>query len=151
MKKIIFLLPLFLLLFSACKSDDDATTKGTSIIKATINGAEKTFNTVTAIRSSDDSTDELYNVTASINNDPSETISFRIYPDDLGATHYFNLTFMYKKNSNSYSSMNGSTLNVVLTDTQKRAYKGNFAGTVSGVNGTTGSLKITNGSFEIYY
>ena len=40
MKKIIFLLPLFLLLFSACKSDDDAT-KGTSVIKATINGVKK--------------------------------------------------------------------------------------------------------------
>ncbi|HUH26574.1 MAG TPA: hypothetical protein VLY87_08095 [Flavobacterium sp.] len=150
MKKIFFLLPLFLLIFSGCNSDDNET-KGTSVIKATINGVEKTFNTVTAIRSSDDSTDELYEVKASVNNDPSETISFRIYPDDLGATHYFNLTFMYTKNSNNYSSMNGSTLNVVLIDTQNRTYKGNFSGTVNGVNGTTGSVKITNESFEIYY
>ena len=53
MKKIIFLLPLFLLLFSACKSDDDATTtKGTSVVKATIDGVEKTFNTINVVRSS---------------------------------------------------------------------------------------------------
>lgn len=150
MKKLLFLLPLLLIVFTACSKSDDDSPKGTSVLKATINGVEKNFNTVRAIRSSDDDSDELYEVTASINNDPSETISFRIYPNDLGATHYFKLSFMYIKNGKSYSSI-GSTLNLVLIDTQNRTYKGNFAGTVDGVNGTSGSVKITNGSFEIYY
>nr|WP_297309533.1 hypothetical protein [uncultured Flavobacterium sp.] len=152
MKKILSLLPLFLLLFSACSSDssDNDNSSKISTLKATINGVEKNFNTVSAIRDSDDYYDEVYHVTASINNNPNEMITFKFYPENLGATYYFQSSFMYIKNTNNYSST-GSTLNLVLIDTKNKTYKGNFSGKVVGVNGTNGSVTITNGSFEIFY
>lgn len=147
MKKIIFLLPIFLLLFSACKSDDDATTKGTSFIKATINGVEKTFNTVNAISNSHDS-EEYYEVIASINNSPNETLRFIIWPNNPGSTETFKSSLQYVKNNNTYYGTS-SSVNVVLINTQNRAYTGNFTGTVEDRNDT--SVRITNASFEVYY
>lgn len=149
MKKIIFLLPLFLLLFSACKSDDNATTKGTSVVKATINGVEKTFNTVTVVRSNIHSS-ETYLVTASINNDPNETFKFNIYTEYPTDSHDFLSSIDYFKNNITYYIINsGKDGNLVVTYFGDRTYKGNFSANLFGDDNK--SVKITNGSFEIYY
>lgn len=155
MKKIIFLLPLFLLLFSACKSDDNATTKGTSVVKATINGVEKTFNTVTAIRSGMHSY-ETYEVAASINNNPNEMLKFYINVENISDTDEFfrsvkyikdNMTYEININGNSSNDFDG---NAVLIDVSNRTYKGNFNANFKRSNSNQ-LVKVTKGSFEIYY
>lgn len=149
MKKIIFLLPIFLLLFSACKSDDDTNSKGTSVVKATIDGVEKTFNTINVVRSSMHSS-ETYLVTASINNNPNETFKFNIYAENPSDSHDFLYSIDYFKNNTTYSVRDQNDGNVVITHFGDRTYKGNFSVNLFGGNNMQ-QVKITNGSFEIYY
>ena len=149
MKRILSLIILSAAMITGCSKDDDEPTPD-SFVKATIEGVEYTFNTINV---------ELYpypeegytdvEVTASIDNDPSRTISFIATREVVGphASWYFS----YFENATAMPKVEGQFSTVVNENTQT-TLKGTFSGTVQSVgNPVVENRAIANGVFDITY
>jgi hypothetical protein len=148
--------------FSSCSSDDDKKEDQpvASELKVTINGTQKTFNSIQVNRQESGYGDYYLNVTASINNSPNEVISFLVEEGAVGADALIPYNFTYTFNNKSYNSYNsiggGSNLSSIIQTNNASTKKlaGTFTGTVYHNNNstnTTESLNLTNGSFNISY
>lgn len=138
----------------SCSSDDNSGNNGSkSELTVTIDGVEKVFNTIQV------QIETLYNppikrVSASIDNNPSEYIIFRIHDGDIGvgALEYFE----YTDNGESFSNnREESFLNSVLEVHEEGKLKGTFSGElynyINNSTEETKKVKLTNGSFTITY
>src|SRR5690606_20771210 len=115
------------LVFSSCSSDDSAGSQ--SVVMARVNGVDKIFNTInvdTETYTEDDVTWTDVIVTASINNDPAERISFIVEQGALGldASWYF----AYFLDETFHPKMAGFQTSV--TENTNHSLKGTFAGQV---------------------
>lgn len=141
-------------LMTSCSSDDNkgGNGSGSAELKVTIDGVAKTFNTIVVNEESYTDGGETYvelEITATINNDPSEMIVFSLDEGDLGASAIW--TFYYIKNGESYYHYNLSS--VVQTNSNKKL-KGTFSGSVakwSNEDQQNIYVQLTNGSFDISY
>jgi hypothetical protein len=155
-----------LAVFSSCSSDDDKKEdqpNATSELKVTINGAQKTFNTIQVSFETAYNPNDMLVVTASINNNPLVIISFIVQNNGaVGANALFPYQFSYTLNGLSYSDYNpnsggnpSSLSSIVQTNNSTtKKLSGTFSGTVYYWNNntqTSQSLNLTNGSFNISY
>lgn len=160
MKKLLLFVAVATLgLTTSCSSDDDGGGNGgSSELKVTIDGVQKTFNTIVVDKETftdvgGDSWIEL-TVTATINNDPSEMITFYVDEGDTGA--YAIWSFDYTKNGVNYSTwQGGSTFSSVVQTNSNGKLKGTFTGSLLGdwsnENQEYTTIQTTNGSFNISY
>jgi hypothetical protein len=142
------LMTLFLLsaVMMGCSNDDNPRPR--SEVRATIDGVEYVFNTVNV---------ELYpyegytdvEVTASINSDPSRTISFIVAQYAVGpnASWYF----AYFMNQTAMPKVEGEFSTIVHENTATKL-RGMFSGIVRSVGNPVEEIAvISNGTFDITY
>lgn len=151
MKKIFLFVAALTLSLTSCSSDDNSGGNGgggNSELKVTIDGVQKTFNTVVVNKHVEDGWTELA-VTATIDNDSSEIITFRVDEGEVGADAIWD--FRYTKNGDYHWATSFSA--VVQTNTNKKI-KGTFMASVYSTYDEEGQpimVNLTNGSFDISY
>ncbi len=149
MKRLLTLIILSAAMLTSCSKDDDDP-QPDSVVRATIEGVEYTFNTINV---------ELYpypeegytdvEVTASVDGDPSRLITFIVTREVVGphASWYFS----YFENDTAMPKVDGEFSTIVNENTQT-TLKGTFAGTVRSVgNPVVENRAIANGTFDITY
>lgn len=140
--------------FVSCSSDDNSGDNGSkSVLTVTIDGVEKVFNTV-QVQVETEYDSAVKRVSASIDNNPSEYITFRIYDADKGVGAL--KSFGYTDNGEYFSNnRDGSFLNSILEVHEGGKLKGTFSGELDNYNYNsteeTKKVKLTNGSFTITY
>lgn len=161
MKKLFLFVAVATLGLTSCSSDDDKGGNGenggnrTSELKVTIDGVAKTFNTIDV--SVEDDYDYI-DVTASIDNNPSEIIVFTAEKGATGAGTIY--SFSYYKNGNEHNIY--ATSDTFLTDVVQTNSNGKLKGTFIGKVGNAywdndndeliiEEIELTNGSFDISY
>ncbi len=151
MKKIFLFVAALTLSLTSCSSDDNSGGNGgggNSELKVTIDGVQKTFNTVVVNRQVQDGWTEL-TVTATIDNNPAEIITFNVDEGEVGSDVIWN--FDYTKNGEHHWATNFSA--VVQTNANKKL-KGTFMASVYSTYDEEGQpimVNLTNGSFDISY
>jgi hypothetical protein len=163
MKKIFLFVAALTLSLTSCSSDDNSGGNGgggNSELKVTIDGAQKTFNTIVVnenIETYDGETWTELIVTATINNNPSEVFIFNLDLGDVGADAIW--YFTYKKDGEEYISWNqwANISSVVQTNNNKKI-KGTFTGKLAynywddnSQQEVVKEVNLTNGSFDISY
>ena len=148
MKRVLLLGTLLLILiFPSCSSDSDAQP---SVVTARINGVDHIFNTVnvdTQTFTEDDVTYTDVIVTASIDNNPNNRISFIVERGVLGldASWYF----AYFLDETAHPSIDGFQTSV--TENTNNRLVGTFAGQVQADEEPFEIIDIENGTFDINY
>ncbi len=159
MKKIFLFVAALTLSLTSCSSDDNSGGNGgngNSVLKVTINGVQKTFNSVVVNKNTETYDGETWvelRVTATINNDPSEMITFYVDEGDVGA--YTIWSFEYSKDATSFSTNGGDiTFSSVVQTNSNGKLKGTFTGSLSSWSNQNQEytyITTTNGSFDISY
>ena len=148
MKKLLLLCTLVLvLIFPSCSSDSENTP---SVVTARIDGVDYVFNTVNV--DTETYTEEGFTytdviVTASINSDPSNRISFIVEQHVLGldASWYF----AYFLNETAHPRMDD--FQVSVTQNTNNRLVGSFAGQVQADEEPFNVVDIEAGTFNITY
>lgn len=155
MRKIFLFTAVLALGLTSCSSDDNSGGNGgggNSELKVTIDGVQKTFNTVVVNKHVEDGWTELA-VTATIDNDSSEIITFRVDEGEVGA--YTIWSFEYSKDATSFSTNGGDiTFSSVVQTNSNGKLKGTFTGSLSSWSNQNQEytyITTTNGSFDISY
>ena len=149
MKKSLLVLLFAIPFFTSCSKDDDSSVK-TSLVSVKIDGEQKIFNTIhvdTENYTEDGASWTDVIVTASINNDPSQRISFIVerYALGLDASWYF----AYFLDDTAYPK--DPNFQVAVTENTDHHIKGTFAGQATTDDGTNVTADFENGTFDVYY
>lgn len=137
----------------SCSSDDDKSGNNStnSELKVTIDGVQKTFNKIYVNEIVEDGNGpSILQVSATINDDPSEIITFDIYKGEIGSDRIS--YFYYTKNGVLHIPFNGENtyFSSVTQINDNGRIKSSFSGILqANVNGA--ELSFTNGSLDIYY
>lgn len=139
----------------SCSKDDDngSSTPGGSIV-ATINGVQKTFNSVVVNSETfpAQGTEPAYTeltVTGQIGNATTDVLTFYLDKGEVGSDAIYH--FEYVQNGLVYES---NLTSVVQTNNDSKQLKGNFSGTLSHWDNDLQeytTMPVTNGSFDIQY
>ncbi len=159
MKK--FLLPIVAtLLFVSCSSDDDnvyvppvTPPASTNFLKATIDGTEYTFDTFNVETETHTEPDFTYtdlHVTASISNDSSKEIVFSLEQNVVGSTDVIFFFYLLNNEEEFDTDHVGETFVHNVTVNADRRIAGTFSGALARFD-ESGTVQITNGSFDIKY
>lgn len=166
MKRLFLFVTALTLSLTSCSSDDD---KGgnenengnveNSELRVTIDGVQKTFNTIVV---NEEHYEEEHwasdlEITATIDNNPSEMIILSLEEGSLGASAIWG--FWYTKSgttySNGYSSSEESTsISSVISTNSNKKIKGTFEAVLASgfdENGNLIKVVLTDGSFDISY
>lgn len=151
MKKIfLFVVALaFITGISSCSSDDGMRN---SVLKVTIDGEEKTFNViVNKLEGSNEEGDSWVEieVTATINNDPTEMLVFGVDEGELGSHVIW--YFGYENDGIEYYDDTG--INYVVEINENGRLKGAFVGIIAGEDNEGNPVEVvfTNGTFDIFH
>lgn len=150
MKKLFLFIAMLAIGFSSCSSDDG---NKRSELKVTIDGVQKTFNTIVVNKENGSYEGETWveiGITATINNDPTEMIMFGVDEGELGGLAVWG--FEYEKNGVDYDDDDDNVSSVVEINSNGML-KGTFAGTISGNDdeGNPVEVHFTDGSFKIFH
>lgn len=149
MKKIFLFLAAASLSLASCSSDDGGSSNGGDSVTFKVNGVEKTFNTVQVEEVVwDEGTPDEFSqieVTASMNNSPTEFVTFSVEPDGVGADALYD--FRYTAAGDQFYSYD-SFVSIVQTNTGSKL-RGTFSGTLN--SGGEATKTITEGEFNISY
>lgn len=154
MQKIITLLTVATLLFSACSKDnkDKNDDKKPSELIVTIGGVKKTFNTI-IVAPNDAYEEPAKDIIATINNNPNELIEITLGVGKTGTNAL--ISFRYFDGTNEYfdESINGIPFSMIVQENTGTKIKGTFSGQVARWDNVSDFIKknMTNGSFEINY
>ena len=168
MKKITYFLMVTLVTLFAfsCSNDDDSgngdiTNPKNSYLKVSINGNEKTFNTIVVnkkyVEYSDGEKFNLLQVTASINNDSSEKITFAVKEKQLGSDalgYNGDDFFAYHIKNTHYTNMLIGDFSHIITKNSENKIEGTFSGRLNNnenQNQPNDYKDLTKGEFKITY
>lgn len=161
MKKLFLFVAALTLSLTSCSSDDNngggEGQIGNSELKVTIDGVQKTFNTIDVNEIEGDNDYGELNITASIDNNPSEIIRFTVQKAVTGSNVLYG--FVYVKNGKEYDPHYGenSFLTSIVQTNSNDKLKGTFIGKLghfyydSNGNFLTEEIELTDGSFDISY
>ena len=139
------------LVFPSCSSDDDSNNNNNnSVVTARIDGVEYNYNTINVDTETYTDGGQTYTdviVTASIDNNPNNRISFIAEQGVLGldASWYFS----YFLNDTAHPKTENFQVNV--TQSTNNRLVGTFAGDVQADVEPFDIIEITNGTFDITY
>lgn len=137
-------------LITACSSDDNGGgEKGTSELKVTINGVEKTFNTFNINETKGGNWKEL-EITATIDYQVDEIISFKVLEiNGNSATKV--MDFLYTRNGVEFEEGGENSFFSSLVETSKNGkLKGSFIGLLRSYT-VSDTIELSDGTFEVYY
>ncbi|HEY0046371.1 MAG TPA: hypothetical protein VGB44_06650 [Flavobacterium sp.] len=154
MKKLLLLFLSVAALSCSNDDDDNNSSNPSGTVVATIDGVEKTFNTVLVnefyypAEDGDPAYTEL-EVTATMGNSTTEVLTFYAVKGIVGS--FGSYDFEYVINGEMYS---GDLTSVVQTNNDSKQLKGNFSGEFSSWDSNSEevvTIPVTNGSFDIQY
>ncbi|MFD2824046.1 hypothetical protein ACFS5M_10210 [Lacinutrix iliipiscaria] len=163
MKKIgLSLLVIFALVFTSCSSDDDGSGGGSQNeeLKMTVNGAEKTFNTVIVNDQNNSTGDGYIQVTATIGTQTNEIISFYANQGASGSTAIDTFTYMvdgveYSAGSTGGSGIPNNYINSLVSTNDGSTFTATFSGVFLGPydvsTDTYETLEFSNGRIHVTY
>lgn len=149
MKRLLLVCAFVAVIFPSCSSDDN-TTAEPSVVTARINGVEHTFNTInvdTQTHNEDGFTYTDVIVTASIDSNPDNRISFIVEQGVTGldASWYF----AYFLNETAHPKI--EPFMVAVTHNTSNKLVGSFAGQVQADVEPFEIIEIQDGTFDISY
>lgn len=143
----------------SCSSDDNSggNSGGNSELKVTIDGVQKTFNTIVVNEVHYEDWASDLEITATIDNNPSEMIIFSLEEGSLGASAIWG--FRYTKSGTTYdygysNHEESTSISSVINTNSNKKIKGNFEAVLASgfdENGNLIKVILTNGSFDISY
>lgn len=155
MKKLIYFLMVTVFTFSSCSNDDDSGSienPKNSYLKVTIDGVEKTFNSIVVNKKKDEFEVDVLEVTASINNESSEKITFSLKDGQIGSDAISGYGwFMYIYNNKSYQE---ESFSHIISKNSDNKIEGTFNGKMHWYNNDTHNYEykvFTKGELKINY
>lgn len=159
MKKLIYFLMVTLVTvftFSSCSNDDDSGSienPKNSYLKVTIDGNEKTFNTIVVnkriVEYTGSINETVLDVTASINNDPTEKITFTVEDGQVGSEALWN-NFEYYFNDKVYYNQSYQEQSYIISKNSENKLEGTFRAKLYDNQGVN-FKDLTKGEFKIKY
>lgn len=159
MKKIALFLTTVLVLISCSKDDETAPIAAPqpSVIKATVNGVNKTYNVISfsEVTYTGAYAGDYLKLTASINGSATDNIEFQIKKNQTGISAKGTITLINNGVAH-YDSFIGESYEINLNVTANNASKitGSFSGNIGYFDSNTGQMEpttVTNGTIEYYY
>ncbi|TGN22932.1 hypothetical protein [Empedobacter tilapiae] len=159
-----FLMVTLVTLFTfSCSNDDDSgngdvNNPKNSYLKATIDGKEKTFNTIVVnkkyIEYNDGEKVTLLQVTASIDNNPTEKITFALREGQIGSDalgYDGGDMFAYYKDNIHYTNMAIGDFSYIINKNSDNKIEGTFSGLLYNNYNSSDFKEFTKGEFKIQY
>jgi hypothetical protein len=139
------------LTFNSCSDDDSSSTGGNGgTFTATINGVQKTYNTVTVAEDEYSDGETYLIVTGSQDGSADENIYFELAKDETGTNAIY-----YAEITTGGDTHYASEINTNVTVNNGSQVKGTFSGTVHEWSNEQQEdvlvLTVTGGSFEANY
>ncbi len=165
MKKILLFLTT-ILIFTSCSKDDETTPivvvptptpTQTSVVKATVNGVNKTYNviSISEVTYTGPYAGDYIILNASIDGSSSNNIEFTIRKNQTGTGAKGSITLI-NNGASHYDTFIGDTyeLNLNVTANNTTKITGSFSGNIGYIDPNTSEttpVPVTNGTIEYYY
>jgi len=149
MKKLLLLGALSLVfIFPSCSSDDSDAPPST--VSARIDGVDYTFNTINVDTETYTDNDQTYTdviITASIDANPDNRISFIVEQGVTGVDASWYFTYFL----NDTAHLKTDSFQTIVTESNQHRVVGTFSGTVQADEEPFNTLEVENGTFNVHY